>query len=492
MAAHAAPELLWGLGLNDIERRRIMSGASTGYILRDWPAEAPPTAEDVERDRPFMVFIPSRVWTVLPPELHAGILRMEPLQKVLLIEPNHPVLDYADLLDRDFLSLLSSPLTEEKVRGVLERAAEAAAIYGDILRMTREIALEREILTFKTDALVFLNRTLSRAVESLNPATILAQAREDLNMLLPVAAVQGAFWNTPGGGAAEAELFLCFQEQAAAQDQWVEFLLKSAGKLSGAPMHGYQLTFLMDGAAPEAGDLAPRPGRVVLLPLKAGGQTFGCLALLLAGEARLGKDQREVLHSAINHLALALKNALLYREVKTRADHDGLTRIHNRQSFDERLVDELARHQRYGHNLSLLLMDLDHFKRINDTHGHQAGDLVLKEVGGLLNETLRSTDFAARYGGEEFAVILPHTDEEQAWNLADRLRERIARKRFTLGGIAFQVTASIGAASLTPGSLSRKVDLVRQADQALYLAKASGRNMVCTSAGDADETAARG
>jgi diguanylate cyclase (GGDEF)-like protein len=272
----------------------------------------------------------------------------------------------------------------------------------------------------------------------------------------------------------------------------VEFLLKSAAKLSGGPMNGYQLTFLMDGAAPEAGDLAPRAGKVVLLPLKAGGQTFGCLALLLSGESRLGKDQREVLHSAVNHLALALKNALLYREVKTRADHDGLTRIHNRQSFDERLVDELARHQRYGHDLSLLLMDLDHFKRVNDTYGHQAGDLVLKEVGGLLNETLRSTDFAARYGGEEFAVILPHTDEEHAWGLADRLREKIARKRFTSSGATFQATASIGVASLTPGALSRKVDLVRQADQALYLAKASGRNMVCTSDCTAEEPASQG
>jgi GGDEF domain-containing protein len=407
MAVHSAPKLLWGLGLNDIERQRIVAGAGMDYILRDWPVAILPAAGDVERDRPFLVFIPSRVWTALPQELHSTILDMEPLQKVLLIEPNHPVLDYAALLARDFLSLLPCPLTEEKVCGVLTRAAEAAAIYEDILRMTREIALEREILAFKSDALVFLNRTLSRAVESLNPATILAQAREDLNMLLPVAAVQGAFWNAPGGGAAEAEIFLCFQEQAADQDQWVEFLLKSAGKLSGSSMHGYQLTFLMDGAAEGAGDLSPQPGRVVLLPLKAGGQTFGCLALLLAGEARLGKDQREVLRSAVNHLALALKNALLYREVKTRADHDGLTRIHNRQSFDERLVDELARHQRYGHDLSLLLMDLDHFKCINDTHGHQAGDLVLKEVGGLLNETLRSTDFAARYGGEEFAVILP-------------------------------------------------------------------------------------
>ncbi len=492
MATHSAPELLWGLGLNDIERQRIIAGAGTDYILRDWTAAALPTAGDVKRERPFLVFIPSRVWTALPPELHAFILGMEPLQKVLLLEPNHPVLDYADLLDRDFLSLVSSPLTEDKVRAVLARAAEAAAIYEDILRMTREIALEREILAFKTDALLFLNRTLSRAVESLNPATILAQAREDLNMLLPVAAVQGAFWTSPAGGAAEAELFLCFQEQAAAQDAWVEFLLKSAAKLSGGPMAGYQLTFLMDAAAPEAGELSPQAGKVVLLPLKAGGQTFGCLALLLSGESRLGKDQREVLHSAINHLALALKNALLYREVKTRADHDGLTRIHNRQSFDERLVDELARHQRYGNDLSLLLMDLDHFKRINDTHGHQAGDLVLKEVGVLLNETLRSTDFAARYGGEEFAVILPHTDEENAWNLADRLREKIARKRFVSGGVAFQVTASIGVASLSPGSLSRKVDLVRQADQALYLAKASGRNMVCSSDCTAEEPAAQG
>jgi len=190
---------------------------------------------------------------------------------------------------------------------------------------------------------------------------------------------------------------------------------------------------------------------------------------------RLAKDQVQTLNAAVNHLALALRNALLYRQVKSMADHDGLTKIANRRSFEERLDEEAQRHGRYDQPLSLILVDLDHFKRVNDSHGHPVGDAVLRGMADLLGESLRGSDFPARYGGEEFAVILPHTGREQALLLAERIRDRVAERDFA-GAKGVRITLSAGVASLTPGD--RGSDLVLLADQALYLAKNGGRNRV--------------
>jgi diguanylate cyclase (GGDEF)-like protein len=133
--------------------------------------------------------------------------------------------------------------------------------------------------------------------------------------------------------------------------------------------------------------------------------------------------------------------------------------------------------------MSLLMLDIDHFKNINDSYGHLMGDHVLREVGKIISEQLRSTDFTARYGGEEFVVILPLTTEEQSQMLAERLRQAIAETRFTSEGKPFGITVSIGTAALTPGALLKRRDLVDKADKALYQAKKLGRNQVCTSQG---------
>ena len=114
-------------------------------------------------------------------------------------------------------------------------------------------------------------------------------------------------------------------------------------------------------------------------------------------------------------------------------------------------------------------MDIDHFKRINDTLGHQAGDTVLKELGSLLLKTLRGTDYAARYGGEEFIIILPQTDESKAWALAERLRLKISRTKFGGKDAPIKVTASMGISSLRPGSLKPTSDLVRDRGQSLVI-----------------------
>ena len=150
---------------------------------------------------------------------------------------------------------------------------------------------------------------------------------------------------------------------------------------------------------------------------------------------------------------------------------DSLSGVANRRKFDETLVAEVARSLRYARPLSLILADIDGFKRINDTHGHAAGDEVLRAFAQLLDENARSSDLVARYGGEEFAVLMPETAAEDALELAERLRRAIEKSTFAAAG---SVTCSFGVASLLPEGTA--AELVEAADRALYQAKQEGRN----------------
>lgn len=174
------------------------------------------------------------------------------------------------------------------------------------------------------------------------------------------------------------------------------------------------------------------------------------------------------------------KNTMLERLATT----DALTGLHNRRYVDEWLRIEALRARRYGAALSVLMMDLDHFKRVNDTHGHPMGDSVLACVGELVRTLIRRCDVAARYGGEEFLLLLPATGLEGAAELGERLREGLARCEFVgARGEALQVTASFGAAEFG-GALDSPEALVRAADDALYRAKTAGRDRVeCAPAG---------
>jgi diguanylate cyclase (GGDEF)-like protein/PAS domain S-box-containing protein len=159
------------------------------------------------------------------------------------------------------------------------------------------------------------------------------------------------------------------------------------------------------------------------------------------------------------------------------ATHDELTGLSNRSRFMTELKDEYKRAKRYGSEFSLMLMDLDHFKRINDTYGHLAGDQALSEVADIILDTIRDTDFAGRYGGEEFGILLPETAEDQARRLGDRLRKNIASHEFSFNDTTFQVTCSLGI-SMVCTSDEDMNELIQRADQALYKCKKEGRDQV--------------
>jgi len=172
--------------------------------------------------------------------------------------------------------------------------------------------------------------------------------------------------------------------------------------------------------------------------------------------------------------ANALRNAQLFEEVEHRARTDFLTGLPNHRFFQATLTVELGRAQRHNHTLSLLIIDLDFLKEVNDRFGHPSGDVVIRTIADTIRSSCREIDFAARYGGEEFTVILPETPLVGATQVADRIREKIAAVQFP--GIG-SITASIGISNYPVNALSKE-DLIRIADQALYVAKNGGRDRV--------------
>jgi len=176
----------------------------------------------------------------------------------------------------------------------------------------------------------------------------------------------------------------------------------------------------------------------------------------------------------VRYTFIQIENIKLYKLATT----DGLTGLVVHRYFQLRLDEELARARRYKRTLSLLLSDIDHFKKFNDTYGHQQGDIVLKEVAKIFKSRIRTSDLAARYGGEEFAVIMPETDEKGALTLAERLRQAVEFHTVPGPGKSLSVTVSIGISTFNYEKNLTKEEFIEEADKALYQAKENGRNQV--------------
>jgi diguanylate cyclase (GGDEF)-like protein len=215
-------------------------------------------------------------------------------------------------------------------------------------------------------------------------------------------------------------------------------------------------------------------GEQLELSLTAGDETFGTLVLVGVG---FDDEQRRAAVSLASQAAVALENARLHRIVERQALVDDLTGVANRRQTEDALPAEIARAERLGTSLTLVVADLDDFKSINDEHGHAVGDDVLREFAAVLRATVRESDLAGRWGGEEFLLLLPGTDAVGGAQLADRVRVVLAERSFAgRGGAVFQVTCSFGVAQLRAGDDGR--ELFAAADRALYRAKRKGKNRV--------------
>jgi len=219
-----------------------------------------------------------------------------------------------------------------------------------------------------------------------------------------------------------------------------------------------------------------QPRQVLILPIVYKDRVLGILVLATPEEfaSELLKEIDIFAHS----LALSLNNALEHEELQRIAERDPLTDVLNRRSGLKIYREEFHQALQMDRPFSALMFDIDHFKRVNDTYGHLVGDSVLKQVANLVRKGLRESDMLIRYGGEEFLLVLPDTRASAAYEIAERLRDRISSETIVVGGVSVRVSISIGCGTLKESQNQSESSFIQEIDEALYQAKESGRNRV--------------
>jgi diguanylate cyclase (GGDEF)-like protein len=212
-----------------------------------------------------------------------------------------------------------------------------------------------------------------------------------------------------------------------------------------------------------------------IFPLTAANRSLGTLVVGARNKSAMDQESLRMIEVIAIQAAEAVLRAQFFDQMEQMAITDGLTGLLNHRAFQAKADEALAQARRYGRRCSFVLIDVDHFKSVNDSYGHPGGDVVLKGVAQLLRQKGRDTDIVARYGGEEFAIVMPETDSNGARVIAERIRECVGSHAFSTELGPIKVTVSLGVATF-PSDANEKQELIDLADQALYQAKRQGRN----------------
>jgi len=229
--------------------------------------------------------------------------------------------------------------------------------------------------------------------------------------------------------------------------------------------------------------------QLVFMPLKIKDKVIGLImADNVFTQKPISEDDLRIFTLLSNHAALAIENSRLYEVVVLKSQQDRLTNLWNHGFFQEKLTEEIQKIKKSNAILTLIISDIDNFKVLNDTYGHQRGDLILKQLARAFQFLSRETDYVCRYGGDEFTIILPQTTLNQGYDIAERLRQHIEKQTFLIPSLSSQpaedtslnvhLTVSIGLANY-PDDATDKDGLLAAADKALYIAKFSGKNKTC-------------
>ncbi|MBI9050706.1 MAG: GGDEF domain-containing protein [Anaerolineaceae bacterium] len=217
---------------------------------------------------------------------------------------------------------------------------------------------------------------------------------------------------------------------------------------------------------------------MIFVPMIRDQQVTGLLSVQAKNSNQFTTYHQTVLELIAPYAASALENASLFSKIETLAITDELSGVYNRHHFNRTLKHEFERNQRYHRSLSLIIMDIDNFKEINDQYGHICGDAVINQYGTLFKANVRKSDIIARFGGDEFVVIMPETTAEQAKIVAEKFKSLSNDYQFEFQGKEIQITVSIGLAEVDQTSDLKPEDLIHKADFAMYQAKKRGRNQV--------------
>jgi diguanylate cyclase (GGDEF)-like protein len=279
----------------------------------------------------------------------------------------------------------------------------------------------------------------------------------------------------PPGGDDEGCLVIIFAGSQA--DLGTRHILKSPLTKIGRSRQN-DIVIASDAVSRHHAEIAREGSEIVVRDLGSTNGTFINDDVERTSECRLRRgDQIRIGETVLKYLSGSDIESQYHAIVSSMALTDGLTGLANRKHLDSMMAEEIARAHRYSRALSLLMIDIDHFKHVNDVYGHIDGDNVLNRMSTLLRQRLRPGDKVGRYGGEEFCAILPETGRAEAAYVAESLRAKVAEERFAVDGKTITLTVSIGVAALQ--SERQFTDLYRAADQRLYRAKQRGRNRVC-------------
>ena len=355
---------------------------------------------------------------------------------------------------------------------LFETLAQAAA--HSILQVRRSLGREESAAEFK--AVYAVSDSLARTFEPVAVRSLLLGAAEELvpfdgAAFLMLDAQRTCYEIEEAHGWAEEfeGRKVALLPEKGVSDTWAAYALRSFDDQHMLDDVGSMPILVLDEGRARAASL-------LFQPLRAANQTIGGL-LLTGPKGVFDVKSGRILGLLANQVAATLHHIRLWRQDKERAARDGLTRLYNRREFSERLAQARAGEERRGGVFALLLLDLDHFKKLNDTYGHPAGDAALRNAARILEQHSRTEDVPARYGGEEFALILQGADEAGALRLAERIRKALEKDELVFEGARIKVTASIGVAQW-PRDGRETEALIAAVDRALYAAKQGGRNRV--------------
>ena len=434
-------------------------------------------------------------------DLQGRVLDMNPAAgEMLQLPPREMAGHFLAGLGPEFpfsLAELSSPVEIEKEvrlgpdskpRFLLQRLtplARRGKDYSGALLLVQDVTL-RKMAELAERAQHELAETLRDTASDLNLALPLPEMLDrilaNLAKILVFDAAQISVWSAPDEGGTLAPV--CRFVTSRPISEW------ASGTAS--PVHAYPLPLLLAAAASRGPFRVDNPalvgdcpasfsrewvGSAVGMPVRSHGQLVGLALIDRVSQDGFSQAELDRLELFAGQASISIENARLYARLEIRAVLDDLTKVYNRGGLFEFATAELNRAHRFKHPLGLIMFDLDHYKEVNDTYGHAAGDEVLRAVARICRSAIREIDVIGRYGGDEFVIVLPECDLEAAVIVAERVRRALESSPVKVGEDELIVTLSAGVSADLMGDLSLD-DLLRQADRALYAAKSAGRNCV--------------